>query len=442
MRKRFVALCGAAMMGFVVPCAADQIVRKDGTTLTGTVVAESKDAVTFESTAGGITLRQKIARSQIASLSRAVKEGPGYCPIPIRGAIGDDVSGAAFADAVRAARAAKAKYVVLVIDSPGGQLVEMLKIVDAIRANPDLTFVAYVKQAYSAAAVIAMACPQIVMAPGAQIGACVPYQIGPDGTPLAVEEKFESAVRAQMRSAAQLGGHDELWIRGMSEIDMELAVDRTPAGAAKLVVATDASPAATILKRKGQILTITASEAVANGLATAVAPDVAAARAALGLRAWHVADERPANLMEASARSLRADRARQAELLRRAMERRAYYKSAAVEARSLDQQIRRSIARCDALRGELLKLRDQRDAEAKDLQDAYNLKMKRASIAANPITTQKQLRQEYGEKVKAIEDRYRPRGEQLAADLKSAAAECQTLIEQRNALVANAPPAE
>jgi membrane-bound serine protease (ClpP class) len=356
--------------------------------------------------------------------------------------IGDDVSSTGFAQAVRAARSARAKYVVLVIDSPGGQVVEMVGIVDTIRANPDLTFVAYVKQAYSAAAVIAMACPQIVMAPGAQIGACVPFKVGPSGTPQAVEEKFESAVRAQMRAAAQLGGHDELWIRGMSEIDLELAVERMPDGRPLLALAADGSPAATTLKRKGQILTLTAAEALANGLASAIAPDVAATRSTLNLSAWHVADERPANIMESATRSMHAERDRENEKLRRSVERRAYYKHAVSEARTLDQDIRRSLARCDALRSELLKLRDQRDAEAKDLLDEYNLKMKRASIAANPISTQKQLKQEYNEKLKAIEDRYRPRGEQLAADLKSAAADCQNLIDQRNALVANAPASD
>jgi ClpP class serine protease len=146
-------------------CFGDQLVKNDGSTLTGKVVAEQKDTVTFETYSGGMTLRQKIARAQIKSIARDVREGPGYCVLPVVGRIGKDVLARDLEAGLRAARQSNSKYIVLVINSPGGSLGEMSDIVHVIRDNPDLKFIAYVKRAISAAAIVAMACPQIYIAP-------------------------------------------------------------------------------------------------------------------------------------------------------------------------------------------------------------------------------------------------------------------------------------
>ncbi|HYO09996.1 MAG TPA: ATP-dependent Clp protease proteolytic subunit [Tepidisphaeraceae bacterium] len=446
MGRRFtLALCAALL----VPALAgsvfgDEILKKDGTRLTGTVVAETAEAVTIETVSGGITLRQKVARAQVAAVRRAAREGPGYCAIPIDGAIGDDVTADALDAAIRAARTAKARYVVLVIDSPGGQVSEMARIVEVLRANRDLVFVAYVKHAYSAAAMIALACPRIVMAPGASIGAAVPFKVGPDGMPVAVQEKMESAVRAEMRSAAALGGHDALWVRGMSEIDLELAIDATsPTADGKPVLRrAAAAPGLPLIKRRGQILTLTADEATAAGLAVATAADVDAVKSSLSLAAWHASDERPGRMMADSVRARRVDRQREQERQQRAADRHAYYKEAVVEVRELDRRIRRAIEQVEERRAAAREVNARYQAEAKALADDCNLKLKRAAIAANPISTQKQLRKDYDQKVQAMEEQFRPQVEQARAGLKAAGDECQQLIDRRNALLANAPAAE
>src|SRR3954452_13926031 len=79
---------------------ADTLTKKDGRQFDGRVVAESPTYVTFESNDGGITLRQRVARTQIRSHERQVLEGTWYCTIPLSGGIGDQVTAAALQAAV------------------------------------------------------------------------------------------------------------------------------------------------------------------------------------------------------------------------------------------------------------------------------------------------------------------------------------------------------
>jgi membrane-bound serine protease (ClpP class) len=110
----------------------------------------------------------------------------------------------------------------LAIDSPGGDIGQMYGIVDLlIDASKDVQIVAYVKRAYSAAAVIAMCCNEIYVKPDAVIGACVPFHLAENG-PEDVDAKFRSAFEAKIRASTAQGGHADLLIRGMSELDLQI----------------------------------------------------------------------------------------------------------------------------------------------------------------------------------------------------------------------------
>jgi hypothetical protein len=159
--------------------------------------------------------------------------------------------------------------VILEIDSPGGNIAQMMDILDLLnKASADLKIIAYVKQAHSAAAVIAMSCSQVYMQPGATIGATVPFRMTDKGA-AEVDAKFRSVVEAHVRSANQRGGHADLLIRGMSEIDLELYLTED-----KGKPTLRASGPGKLVKSKGRILTLTTDEAVACGLAHA-APTMA-----------------------------------------------------------------------------------------------------------------------------------------------------------------------
>ena len=419
---------------------ADQLIKTDGSTLQGKVVAEQKDSVTFETHAGGISLRQKIARSQVKEIRREIKDGPGYCPLPIIGVIGQDVLARDVEAGIREARRSKPQFVVLVIDSPGGAIDEMVKITQLVRDNSnDLKFVAFVRrQAISAAAIIALSCPKIYVAPGASIGAAVPFKIGPDGTPVAVEAKFESAIQAEMRNTARLGGHDELWVRGMTELDLALAVDTSggddeEAADPILCLAVEAPSGSRVIKQAGKILTLTADDAVAYGLAAGMVKETSAVKDELGIKAWHVSDDGNAwRLMEDRARSARAALDRRAEQID-------YVGRAVPQLVYIDRRIAQLNRRATDIKNDALELKRQFDEEMKDLEAQRQFALRRALSGANPTSNMKQVNDDFAAKRKEIANRYLPQAQAYVDEAKSLKEEGDRLVEKRKDLIANAP---
>ena len=134
--------------------------------------------------------------------------------------------------------------VVLDIDTPGGRIDSAIKMSDDI-LNSSVPTVAVVTNAFSAGALIAMSAEQVVMLPGSEIGAALP--ISADGTaiPGQVGEKINSAFRTKFRSVATTRG-------------------RNPDAAEGMVNPNKVIPG---LKEKGEILTLTSSDAVTNKIA-------------------------------------------------------------------------------------------------------------------------------------------------------------------------------
>jgi membrane-bound serine protease (ClpP class) len=158
-----------------------------------------------------------------------------------------------------------------------------------MKSATDVMFIAHVEhQAMSAAAIISLACKHIYMTNGSSIGASVPFKVGPNGTPMDVEQKFFSAVESEMRGAAEMGGHSPLFVRGMSELDVELVMRHE--GARPVIALAEPGkekPGEKIIKPRGRILTMTAMEAMDDGLTGGVLGDVAEIRRGLGIAEWH-----------------------------------------------------------------------------------------------------------------------------------------------------------
>jgi membrane-bound serine protease (ClpP class) len=134
--------------------------------------------------------------------------------------------------------------VVLEIDTPGGRVDSAIKMSDDI-LNSSVPTIAVVTNAFSAGALIAMSAEQVIMLPGSEIGAALP--ISSDGTaiPGQVGEKINSALRTKFRSVATTRG-------------------RNPDAAEGMVNPNKVIPG---LKEKGEILTLTSSDAVKNKIA-------------------------------------------------------------------------------------------------------------------------------------------------------------------------------
>jgi ATP-dependent protease ClpP protease subunit len=419
----------ACLLAATDNCAfADTLRKKDDSTFEG-VVAENGDSVTFESSSGGITLRQKIARAQIRSLEREVRQGPGYCAIPITGEIGVEVTADDLKAALAEARRSGAQYVILVIDSPGGSVAEKSRILTVLADNRDLKFVAYVKRAISAAAVIAIACPQITMAADASIGATVVFKVGPDGTPKNIEAKFASVVRAQERAVAEMGGHSDLWIRGMSEMDLQLYVVNEN-GHPKLCegpAPADAADAA-VIKKKGQILTLTASEALAAGLSEATLADVAGIREVLGLKAWYNAGDSAGQLMASRGKLHAEDAAARNDKV----------SNLKPELADIDAKLKSASDRANAAEAEIQNLRARYNAEVTQIEADYQRDMEAAKARGGiaPFQTKQAAR----EHLLATRKRYEADIAQQQAIAQAALAEGRQLIVKRSQIITAALP--
>ena len=123
--------------------------------------------------------------------------------------------------AIDDAKARGAKVLVLQIKTNGGLVDDANDIKDALRTS-GLTTIAYVERAWSAGALIALACDKIYMAPESSIGAAEPVLIGGGGTTQPAGEKAISAVKAEFRSLAEAHHRDPLIAMGMVDPSVDI----------------------------------------------------------------------------------------------------------------------------------------------------------------------------------------------------------------------------
>jgi membrane-bound serine protease (ClpP class) len=133
---------------------------------------------------------------------------------------------------------------VFLIDTPGGQVRAMERIVDVIMTDARVPTIAVVQNAFSAGALIAMSAETLVMLPGSAIGAAMPVAVTPVGVS-PVDAKVTSALRGTFRSVAEARGRDSRVAEAMVDPSIEIPG----------------------LSTSSELLTLTASQAVANGIA-------------------------------------------------------------------------------------------------------------------------------------------------------------------------------
>jgi membrane-bound serine protease (ClpP class) len=134
--------------------------------------------------------------------------------------------------------------VVLYLDTPGGQVAAMQRIVDDVLSRAEVPTLAVVRNAFSAGALIAMAAEQVAMLPGSAIGAATPIVATPLGV-APVDEKFNSALRGEFRAVAEARGRDPRIAEAMVDARIEIPG----------------------LATSEELVTLTAAEAVEYGIA-------------------------------------------------------------------------------------------------------------------------------------------------------------------------------
>lgn len=145
------------------------------------------------------------------------------------------------------------------IDTPGGQVRAMERIVDAILTRSEVPTLAVVRNAYSAGALVAMSAERLAMLPGSAIGAAMPVAVSPVGVS-PVDAKTTSALRGAFRSVAEARGRNPLLAEAM--VDMNIDVPG--------------------LAVSGELLTLTAQQAVENDIADIQANNLQDALAQFG----------------------------------------------------------------------------------------------------------------------------------------------------------------
>jgi membrane-bound serine protease (ClpP class) len=191
---------------------------------------------------------------------------------------------------VNQARKLGAKTVILDIDTYGGLVVSGLDITRFLRGQTDLHIIAYVKNAISAGAMVSVACNEIVMAPGAELGDCAPIVFNSkeelqDMAP-AERAKAQSPIINDFDASADRNGYSRQLLEAMVIAERVVYWVQDPKGVQKRFV--DQAEYDTLTK-KGWIsvpgvpcpvdgaetlLTVEDDEAVKLGLAKGICPTV------------------------------------------------------------------------------------------------------------------------------------------------------------------------
>ncbi|HWB20063.1 MAG TPA: hypothetical protein VG711_07180 [Phycisphaerales bacterium] len=247
-----------AITMWIGACAhADRIVLSDGRYLDGEVLEETTTDISFRYQLAGIWTTQKFLKRDVDVIERkdgdqsdlgqaqdddkthvAHKPGvtnpttdlPKVVIIPLHGVVGlvdSDSIGNSFdatelQQCLERAHELNAEAVLLEIDSPGGLVSEMERICETIIAwKGTLRIVAYPKDAFSAAAVISLSCPELVMHKKSRVGAAV-IIIKKGGKTSAVDAKMASPHYAKQKQYMASSGQPYELLSAMTIMETEL----------------------------------------------------------------------------------------------------------------------------------------------------------------------------------------------------------------------------
>lgn len=163
--------------------------------------------------------------------------------IPVHGVIADPVL-YIIRRGLKEAIDAKADLVVLDMDTPGGSAATTIQIMEAINKFPGRTATFVNEEAGSAGAIIASITDEIYFAPAGVMGAAELVSGGGQDVPEAMKRKMESYIRAKTRAMSSGPDLRADVLKAMMNSEFELKIGEE------------------VLKEKGELLTLSAKEAV------------------------------------------------------------------------------------------------------------------------------------------------------------------------------------
>jgi membrane-bound serine protease (ClpP class) len=201
--------------------------------------------------------------------------------VPLVGQI-DDYSRDDLIKRFEKAKALGAKTIIVSIDSPGGVVTPSMEISRYLKRQSDVHTIAFVKEkAYSGAAMVAVACDEIWMAPDSPLGDCAPIIFDTSGGVTSMGDteraKEEGPVVTEFLDSARRNGYDPLLLESMVTIKRPVMVVQNGKGAIKVVSESAAAhmaadgwkpaPGYDSVNGAGKLVTVYPAQAIALGLA-------------------------------------------------------------------------------------------------------------------------------------------------------------------------------
>jgi hypothetical protein len=223
-------------------------------------------------------------------------------------------------------------------------------------------------------------------------------------------------------------------MRGMSDIDLEIYLDVVN-GQPHL----GASPPGKLIKSKGQILTLTATESAECGLAQ-VAGEMSDIGQELASGPWHEASRRPwrATINTASAQRLAARQ--QEEKRQRTIARQAALARIQPDLEKMARQIIALDAKSAAAKNALVNLAKRANDAMAQVQAEYDDANRRAGADVDPKAARKRAQDKANSQAAQIQKTYEEASSKLHAELEAAQLEANSLRKRQQELVAALPP--
>lgn len=203
----------------------------------------------------------------------AIPSGGHLAIIPIEGELGERHR-LLLTKRLEQAEADGASVILLVLNTPGGDLHATLRMSTRLKQSP-IAVIAYVKdEAYSGGAVLAVSCRAIIVSRGSAIGDCAP--IIPGQTLGATERaKALAPLLENLRDSATTNGYDYEMLHAMAELGVPWPAATQPGGASGAAGNTGAGGGGNVGGTGGNVgggglLTLSGQRALDFGLAQAM----------------------------------------------------------------------------------------------------------------------------------------------------------------------------
>jgi membrane-bound ClpP family serine protease len=146
--------------------------------------------------------------------------------LPVRGEI-DAITVESLTARAKRATLAGADAIVIELDTPGGEMLSTLELCRRIKGTFPSNTAAWIRpQAFSAGAITALACREIVVSPDAVLGDAAPIRVSMLGGLQALEPaeraKLEAPLLSEVTDSARRNGHDERLCRAFISAPLEL----------------------------------------------------------------------------------------------------------------------------------------------------------------------------------------------------------------------------